>query len=68
MKIMTGTIWTNKKKLDMNSQTVKQPWCENCKEEILEHHEHVMGDCKEAMKIRDASWEIIKKSIAAAGI
>lgn len=59
MKIETATIWTNSKKIQLNAH-VESPWCENCDEEIEEHHSHVMGGCSIAKKMRESGWNLIK--------
>lgn len=60
-KILTGTIWTNKlkKRLKMQDSDI----CEICSEdgnEIVEGHEHVLGECPYTRTKYDQCWEEIK--------
>lgn len=69
-KIMTGTIWTNKrkfqrmKKADQDLDEIKDK-CETCSEilgeNITESHEHVLGECLRTIMQKEELWEEIKR-------
>ena len=45
----------------MGDVTVKSPWCENCEEQVIEHHTHSFGNCSIALKLRENGWKMIEK-------
>lgn len=61
MKIETVSVWTNYKKQQMGDVTVESPWCENCEDQIMEHHTHSFGNCKIALNFRENVWKMIMK-------
>lgn len=61
-KIMTGTIWTNKTKERQDMRDCDK--CTLCMEnniEIIDSHEHVLGDCPKTLHDRDKLWNKIQK-------
>ena len=60
---MTGTIWTNKRKCQLNMKTDDR--CAICRigrdEEVEESHQHVLGQCQMTLEQRDNLWTELRK-------
>ncbi|PRP81112.1 hypothetical protein PROFUN_01946 [Planoprotostelium fungivorum] len=62
-KIMTGTIWTNKRKKQYN--LTEDDSCKFCSdimdESILDSHQHVLGECILTRELNDQLWANLKQ-------
>ncbi|PRP73995.1 hypothetical protein PROFUN_16348 [Planoprotostelium fungivorum] len=61
-KIMTGTIWTNKRKKQYNlTEDDSCKFCSDIMEEsIMDSHQHALGECIFTRELNDQLWATLK--------
>ncbi|PRP74371.1 hypothetical protein PROFUN_16211, partial [Planoprotostelium fungivorum] len=62
-KIMTGTIWTNKRKKQYNfTEDDSCKFCSDIMEEsIMDSHQHALGECIFTRELNDQLWATLKQ-------
>ncbi|PRP73806.1 hypothetical protein PROFUN_16439 [Planoprotostelium fungivorum] len=62
-KIMTGTIWTNKRKKQYNlTEDDSCKFCSDIMEEsIMDSHQHTLGECIFTRELNDQLWTTLKQ-------
>ncbi|PRP73345.1 hypothetical protein PROFUN_16822, partial [Planoprotostelium fungivorum] len=61
-KIMTGTIWTNKRKKQYNLTEDSCKFCSDIMEEsIMDSHQHTLGECIFTRELNDQLWATLKR-------